>query len=371
MILIKPLTSLRFLFAVLVFGSHLWFLEDGGPVLKELHGQVFKEAFIGLSFFFVLSGFIMSYSYKQKLEADKTSFTNFWVARFARIYPMHFITLLLAIPLSFNTDLVSWVNKLLLNLALLQSFVPSDGFYFTFNAVSWSLSDEMFFYLCFPLLVLLFTNKRFRLWIPLAYLVAIPIGLLLIKDVFHQALFYINPLTRIGDFMAGMLLYRLYEKRKDNEYLNNRRLANIAEISTLGLLAASMYFHNYVPIGFRYSLYYLLPMCLLVYVFSYSRGIISDILSNKVLVYLGDLSFGFYLVHVLVIRYYTLLQSKVPALPLDATAVVPLFVVTLVLTAALHKYYEMPMNSYIRRIYSSRKIFDLTASVRRQLKKAG
>src|SRR5690606_37197282 len=257
----------------------------------------------GVSFFFVLSGFIMCYSYKEKLEADKMSFTSYWIARFARIYPLHLLMLLLAIPLSFNTDPISWINKLLLQLMLAQSFIPSDGYYLTFNAVSWSLSDEMFFYLCFPLLVLLFTNRRFRFWIPLAYIVAVPVGLLLTKEALHHGIFYVNPLIRMGDFIAGMLLYRLYEQRKGSGYLDNKTFAGLAEVFAIGLLALCIAFRQHIPIGFRYSLYYLLPMCLLIYVFAYSRGFISSFLSKKWMVLLGDLSFSFYLVLVLVLRY--------------------------------------------------------------------
>lgn len=368
--MIKPLASLRFFFSILVFTSHLWFLENDSPAIAYIHKNIFREGFIGVSFFFILSGFIMSYGYRSRLLADKISFTNFWVGRFARIYPIHLLTLLLAIPLSFNTDIVSWINKLLLNLLLMQSFIPSDGYYLTFNAVSWSMSTEFFFYMCFPVLILLLTRKKLRLFIIPVYVVGVSVGLLLTKDALHHAIFYVNPVVRAGDFVIGMLLYSLYAKRKDIEYLNNRQFANVAEVVTIALLAGFMYFHQHVPIGFRYSLYYLLPMSLLVYVFSYSRGFISDVISKRVFVYLGGLSFAFYMVHVLVIRYYTLLQSKIPALPIDYVAAIILYFVTLLLAAIVHRYYEMPANRFIRKTYANRTIFNVFLKVKKELKKA-
>lgn len=357
--MIKPLTSLRFFFSVLVFTSHLWFLEYDHPTVAYIHKNIFKEGFIGVSFFFILSGFIMSYSYGQKLLEDRISFTNYWVARVARIYPVHFLTLVLAIPLSFNTDVISWVDKLLLNLLLLQSFIPSDGYYLTFNAVSWSISTEMFFYIVFPVLVLLFTRRKLRWAVMLAYIVLIPIGVALTKDALHHAIFYVNPLMRLGDFIVGMMLYRLYAQRKDNEYLNNRRFANIAEVLTMLTMFGFLYFYKHIPMGYRYSLYYLPPMALLVYVFSYSKGFISDIMSHRLFVFLGDVSFVFYMLHILVIRYYTMLQAEFTMLPLNYVAAIILYFVTLGLAIIVHKYYEMPLSNYLRKTYTNRTIFNV------------
>ncbi|HEY9177425.1 MAG TPA: acyltransferase [Flavipsychrobacter sp.] len=368
--MIKPLASLRFFFSILVFTSHLWFLENDSPAIAYLHKNLFKEGFIGVSFFFILSGFIMSYGYGAKLQSDKISFTSFWVGRFARVYPVHLLTLLLAIPLSINTDVVTWINKFLLNALLMQSFVPSDGYYLTFNAVSWSISTEFFFYLCFPMLALLLTRRKVRMFVVPAYVIIVSVGLLLTKDALHHAVFYVNPLMRAGDFLIGMLLYNLYAKRKDVEYLNNRRFANFAEVVTIAMMVGFMYFHNHVPMGFRYSMYYLLPMSMLVYVFSYSKGFISDLISRQIFVYLGGVSFVFYMLHVLVIRYYTLLQSKIPALPINYVAAIILYFVTMLIAVLLHRYYEMPANSFIKKTYANRTILNIFQKAKNGLKKA-
>ncbi len=350
--MIKPLTSLRFVFAVLVFLSHMWFFEDV-PGISNVHNYYFKEGFIGVSFFFILSGFVLSYSYKEKIQNGSIRFFQFWKARFARIYPLHFLTLLIAIPLMQYVDAVTFIKKLLLNVLLLQSFVPSDGYYLTFNAVAWSLSDEMFFYLSFPILIFIFVRKRYRWLSVLAYITLVPIGVLLTREVFHHALFYVNPLCRIGDFIIGMMLYRLYAQRKDIEILNNRKIAGIAEVLALGLLFAFVYFHEYVPLGYRYSIYYILPMCVLVYVFAYSNGFVSRFLSNKILVSLGDASFAMYMVHVLLLRYYIELHMVFNWVPLGYTGAAILFAITLVTSLTVHKFYEMPMNSYVKKKLNS------------------
>lgn len=334
----------------MVFLSHLWFMEDcNDGMFNALHQNFFKEGFIGVSFFFILSGFVLSHSYKERFKNKQLSFGKYFLARVARIYPMHLLTLLIALPLSMQfADDAWWYFKLLLNAVLLHGFTPSDGYYFTFNSVSWSLSGEMFFYLCFPVLLILLSKKVFRIGIPVVYIILIIGGVLLTRSVFHHALFYVNPLMRTADFAIGMLLYRLYEQRKDAGWLTHRRNASMAEAGSLVLLGVFIYFHQYVPIGYRYSVYYWLPMIAVIYSFSFSRGVLSGVLSHKVLVYLGEISFGMYMIHVLVFKYYYLLHLEYPVLGLNVTAAVFLLLVTILLSGISYKYFETPVNRYIK-----------------------
>lgn len=279
-------------------------------------------------------------------------FSQFWLARFARIYPLHLLTLFIAIPLSLKGDATEWITRFVLNIFLVQSFVPSDGIYFYFNSVSWSISDEWFFYIAFPFLVFLMLKRKYLKFIPLVILL-IPISLLLVKESYHEKYFYINPLLRLGDFIIGKMLYRVYRKRKDISYLNNRNTATIAEVASIVILSVFLYFHNMIPQGFRYSCYYWPPMIFLIYTFSYSRGYISDILSNKILVYLGEISFGFYMIHMLVLRYYQYIPKKIPALssimPSNTPGVFIIFSISLVSCIVIYKWYELPMNKIIKK----------------------
>lgn len=78
--MIKPLTSLRFIFALMVFAAHCYVID---PHFSHF---LYKEGFVGVSFFFVLSGFIIAYNYQRKLVEKEVSRREFWVACFARIY---------------------------------------------------------------------------------------------------------------------------------------------------------------------------------------------------------------------------------------------------------------------------------------------
>ena len=74
----------------MVFGAHCYVLDP------SFDTHFFKEGFVGVSFFFILSGFIIAYNYEEKLLEKITTKRTFWVARIARIYPLHLLTLLIA-----------------------------------------------------------------------------------------------------------------------------------------------------------------------------------------------------------------------------------------------------------------------------------
>src|SRR3954465_3656973 len=140
---LDALTGLRFWFAFLVVVHHSlqhWFGNRVYPVADF--------GYIGVDFFFVLSGFVLTWSWRPEVSARR-----FWWNRVARIWPLHLTTLVLAVV--FVADQINHPGVLgtVANLLLLQAWVPSDKVYFGYNAVAWSLSCEVFFYLAFPWLV--------------------------------------------------------------------------------------------------------------------------------------------------------------------------------------------------------------------------
>ena len=148
--MIKPLTSLRFVFAFLVFMSHMNLFPHEEPGFLW---HLFYEGYAGVSFFFMLSGFILAYTYQQRLIDGTATVRSFYVARIARIYPLHLLALFVALFFLkfFNHPSPTDFFDLGINTFLLQSFIPGQEF--LFNSVSWSLSDEAFFYALFPLIV--------------------------------------------------------------------------------------------------------------------------------------------------------------------------------------------------------------------------
>lgn len=163
--LIKPLTSLRFIFALMVFAFHLTSVQTISKPLSLVYCNILYEGYIGVSFFFILSGFILAYNYQNLLITKKISKYAFWKARIARIYPMHIFTFILAIPLIIYADKeffnngVFYIEHAIPNIFLIQNFIPDYSFNHAFNAPSWAISNEMFFYLMFPLIIFIIGIK--------------------------------------------------------------------------------------------------------------------------------------------------------------------------------------------------------------------
>ena len=361
---IKPLTSLRFFFALMVFLRHSEFIfnheqfrSTHNPFFTQLCDRFFSEGFVGVSFFFMLSGFILCLNYKAKLVNNTIGFKEFWVARVARVYPLHLFTLLIAIPVSLNGFFAAkavWFGKLLLNVFLLQSFVPDNEVYFAFNGAAWSISDEMFFYLLFPFIVMAFFKygRSFRSALFLLP-VLIPIGIYFAPKEWLHHFFYINPLFRIADFLIGILLYHVYEKINTGNFFRSKVKATVSEIAAIGLFALFVAFHNEVEQGYRYSCYYWLPIILVIYVFAQQTGYISTLLSGKVLVLAGEISFSFYLLHQLVFKYIGFINAKLFIIHAEYVLVIIIFIVSLIASYLCYRFIEMPANRFVKDKYRS------------------
>lgn len=146
--LIKPLTSIRFFaaLAVVIFHSGASFVSANthvpGPVKTLL-----LNGYTGVTFFFVLSGFILHQTYRGRIgTVDQVK--RFGVARFARLYPVYFLAVAAMLPF---TQLAGWGD--VPQFFLLHWWIPNGALGWTdWNMPSWTLSVEFFFYLCFPLI---------------------------------------------------------------------------------------------------------------------------------------------------------------------------------------------------------------------------
>lgn len=295
---LDQLTGLRYFAALLVFLSHLQW--KGSP---DFFVKVFEQGYVGVSFFFMLSGFVLSYSYGKKIVDQKISQKKYMLLRLARLTPLHFAT---AAPFVFLSIYKSDFNflKTGLNLMYLQSWVPSSSFYFSLNAPSWSLSDEMFFYFCFFSLAFCSSKRLMTICFVLLAIVFAFAGLFSLylsgakiygSQTLAHWLFYIFPGFRLVEFLVGMLFYRLW----NTGFRLNSRLI----IPSYILLVGAMYFAESVPEAFRYSMYYLPIIGLFFYAHLNQSGVVVRFYSTKPLVLLGNASFAFYLIHQPLIPY--------------------------------------------------------------------
>ncbi|CAM4459097.1 acyltransferase [Deinococcus marmoris] len=269
-----------------------WMETASSPTARWIYSTMFSDGYMGVSFFFILSGFILTYTYQERLrKSDAGSMKKFFIARFARIYPLHALTFLISLPIAIYSSkgLINSLVAGVFNASLLQSFPPVRWIYFSFNGPSWSISDETFFYALFPFLLVL-TTRNLKVWIGAAialFLVLLIAALQIPNTELSHWFFYIFPVTRLWDFLVGILLARLAFALRPR--LQSSALPDVGVWAALGLLVVLIAFHNDVPQNLRWSLYYAPAFALLIFSLTFSKGVIARLLSQRWLVYLGEM----------------------------------------------------------------------------------
>jgi peptidoglycan/LPS O-acetylase OafA/YrhL len=317
---LDALTTLRFFAAALIVIGHSDTIF--GP-FAAARAAPFNQ---GVSFFFVLSGFILTWNYP--VLNDWQQRRHFLLARFARIWPLHFVTCVLWIAIIFNFDRAAYfpgtegLLKLLANLLLVQAWVPDHNWALSFNGVSWSISTELFFYLMFPLLIALWKKRWHQIFLIQASIIFLIVSIATFYAIPGESadgklalplLLYFTPVVRIFEFTVGIALAFIVRRMMDSNIALTRPQWLIIEVATFAVITVSMLAAaNFAGIqqtlgnaaNYHFSASGLwLFWSLVIGVFALSRGPIKDILSLRFAVFLGEISFSLYLCHALVINY--------------------------------------------------------------------
>jgi peptidoglycan/LPS O-acetylase OafA/YrhL len=247
-----------------------------------------------VSFFFLLSGFVLAWSARSGDTAPR-----FWRRRAAKIYPNHLVTAAVAVVLAVEAGTALTFGTVSANFVLLQAWVPRESVYFGLNTPSWSLSCEMFFYLSFPLIWWAATRlPARRLWpatlATLGGVCVMPAVALVLPGSLRYWFVYVFPPVRLLEFVAGVLLARIVQEG---------RWIRFGVLPASLLVVAAYFGSGYLPLGFSYIAGTVVPLALLIPAVAARdlRGE-SSILRTRTAVWLGEVSFAFYLVHQLVIR---------------------------------------------------------------------
>lgn len=302
---LSNLTPLRGIAAILVAVFH--FEMTAGRFVPAHTTMFFEKSYLMVDLFFVLSGFIMLHVYGRVFDGAlrKGEVRHFLVARFARTYPLHLFTLiLLVVIVRYLTNwgqpplLIEQPKDILPNVALLQAFGVCK--IFNWNIPSWSISAEWGAYLLFPFLALWVSRQR--KWAPVLLAIGVVATWCCIEYVLPRKNPY-NPaipvphnlnttydygwVRGIAGFGAGMVMYALY------------RLAGIGKV--IGSDAASLLILLLVAAGLHFAINDALVAVLfaaLVLNFALNNGVLHRVCNNKVLQYLGDISYSIYLMQI-------------------------------------------------------------------------
>ncbi|MFI1767311.1 acyltransferase family protein [Streptomyces sp. NPDC020800] len=298
---LPSLTGLRWMAALLVFGLHVNNFGYFGGGAGRIVFWGFGAGATGVSFFFVLSGFVLTWSARQHDRAFA-----FWRRRIARIYPVHLVTL--AVALLMTLTLTHQGNptprQTLANALLLHSWW--HPWWQTLNPVSWSLACEAFFYASFPLLILLLRKLGARGSTVLGGVSVAAVLVLAWADAHHwltQSL-YSFPAARLPEFVLGAVTARLV--------LVDRWRGPGLEAS-LALAIIGYFLVPQVTPGYSATVCTLAGFTLLIPAAAAAdlHGLPS-LWRHRRLVRLGELSFAFYMIHLLVLRAGTNLLGTKP-----------------------------------------------------------
>jgi peptidoglycan/LPS O-acetylase OafA/YrhL len=346
---LPSLTGLRWWAALLVFLHHIRGAEIFRGRPQHLIDVAFAPGNIGVSFFFILSGVVLAWSAREHERAPA-----FWLRRTARIYPLHLVTALGALGLGATLAPSLWpagTADAMANLALVSSWHPDWGQ--ALNPVSWSLVCEAFFYAVFPFVFRLLSRADDRAVAltatgACAVTIAIPALWPASRGLWSPIYF---PPARLPEFLAGVAAGMLLKRASWRGPGVGAALA----ITGAGYAAA-----RFVPDQHAFAACTVLGLTLLVAAVakadaspgaSAGAGFRRRLTSHPWLVTLGEWSFAFYLVHILVMRTVeqtVISHPQLPAKQAVALAAV-LLSVSLALSAAAHRLVEVPARRLILR----------------------
>lgn len=342
---LNRLTSLRF-FAALVVVMHHTF-RDLVTVPGLSPALVVGTA--GVSFFFVLSGFVLTWSAR-----SSDTMNAFYRRRFARVYPLHLLTFMVALPV------LAWIGQsynvleVLTNFFLIQAWVSNPDVYFGLNAPSWSLACEFFFYAMFPLIAArLVPLPSKTLWRVLFGVIStgllISISVTLLTDPESARFFlYIFPPFRVLEFIAGCVLARLVLQGWRCQVPLVVGVAGVAVVC-LGLLG---FHYGIAPVGHGVEDAVLLPFVLLIIASAASKDIegVRSALTSPWAVRLGEWSFALYITHWLLLQIVAHLDPGANDRPLALRAVegVVFIAVAVLVSGAAHTWVERPLERVLR-----------------------
>jgi exopolysaccharide production protein ExoZ len=347
------INSIQFLrgFAALAVVIH----HTGGYVKRYyephfLFGDKFSIGFAGVDLFFVISGFIIHFTSKNYLN-NPSKLKEYLQKRFNRVYPIYWI--ITTILFASSWLIVQILNKNIFSIGYPDTFLAYIQTYtlfplhFAINPVTWTLSYEIFFYLCFALLII---SKR--LWIIPALILAISFYNIFINipEIVEVKLSYFNFIFSgyNFEFMLGFLIYQFYKKIK---------LSNL--ISVILLIIA---FSIIVLLGYGIGDYDSYKRVL---TFGFSSGLILLALLNleqnqaisfpTFTITLGNSSYALYLIHFPMM----LLMNKIPQIlgyKFNASQEVwysYFIIISIIFTSIfVHKWIEMPvakkLSSYLK-----------------------
>ncbi|MGY3232377.1 peptidoglycan/LPS O-acetylase OafA/YrhL [Luteibacter sp. HA06] len=349
------LTAARFVAAFLVFLHHSTPAEYAAVQSKFWH-NFFLNGYVGVTFFFILSGFVIAASSLERLRQPTVkAVASFYWNRLARIVPLWAVV---SAPLVWS----AYVNgnpALPWFLTFTQAWLRDINLAFSILAVSWTLSAEMFFYAVFPLIAALTSGVSERIKGPAFSLIGLGIGLAgalyfvqhpqaatlpwTDPDGSHYWLYRL-PLSRVGEFLTGIGLFVMLQSGL--LALSRKTVIAVLAIAIIALFEIM----GRLPIGGAWWIFPYAPIFAVIIVALARLDQLGFTVTAPLPILLGEASFAFYLIH----QYYgkLLLTTLLPlGLRMAQTAT---FIFTVSASVGLFLLIESPLRTRLVRLFHTR-----------------
>lgn len=300
------------------------------------HSGLLINGTFPVTFFFMLSGFVLYYNKHNNIEKYKLKENIKWIFNKMRaFYVIHIITFLFSIIIRWEwvckLDTVQLVKRIILNILLIQSFFRDDAF--IFNNLAWFLSITFVLYLlAIPLIKLINRIPENKLIISISLILIIQyiLNILNINKVADLYL-YSNPFYRVWDFILGMLVAKIFSRK-----MFRIKSYNIYETSIVIIFGLMYLLSLVIDTGCSY---YSLLFIVAIYIFSYQSGWISKILKSDILQKLAKISFEFYMIHELILIVFRkiFINLQYHWLVKNIIICIPAMIISLILAKLINK----------------------------------
>lgn len=271
---------------------------------------------LGVSIFFVLSGFVLSVSDKD--DANQANCFRYLFKRMKKIYPIHLATAFIVFGLNiidyiFHNDIN--INLLMLqlvaNVLLIQSWIPS--YVLSLNGVAWFLSTIAFSYFLFPLISKLLPKGQKKVYIILfatilleGVISAIVKILLVDNSTIAEWITYYFPPFRCLEFVVGCALGKIYKESTVKTSKKTFYIYSLTEIITLlTIIGFRLFMHNVnFEVIVNRTFPYTIVSTIIVFCFAKNEGIVSKILTLKPFEFIGQHTGNMFLIHYVIIIFF-------------------------------------------------------------------
>lgn len=309
------------------------------------------------------------------LPLSRADLQNFFVARWARIWPAHIFATVLLLTLVGTASIDGAPGTFPLNVLLLQGWIPVKDAFFSYNGLSWTVSTELGFYLLFPLLIQRWAETWWRKLLLAVLVVAALITICAVLDLpdfsptengtTTLGVLYINPLGRLLEFVIGMIAALAWQRIRP-AMKDSFALWTLAEVASMLFVAWSLRFLTWDMAAF--SLRFTVPglkvwaenfsgcisFAVLIFTLASGTGAIGRLLSLRSLVFLGDISYSVYMLHQILIRFYLVHMPWAYEWPMPIKFSIFLAVL-FAASAAAYVWVEVPARVAIRKRFSVRR----------------